>query len=99
MGGVVWSADFSRVWMATKGMPQGEITVAEALEISEELSIPIPAEVEATLVHQPAPSGMWSVYTGRVAMRHGSSIGTVLVKGVVLYKHRQPAHRPSRSHY
>ena len=48
--GVVWSADFSRVWMATKGMPQGEITVAEALEISEELSIPIPAEVEARLV-------------------------------------------------
>ena len=44
--GVVWSADFSRAWMSKKGMPIGEVSVAEALEISEELSLPVPPEVQ-----------------------------------------------------
>ena len=50
--GVVWSADFSRAWMSKKGMPIGEVSLAEALEISEELSLPVPPEVQVGRVDQ-----------------------------------------------
>ena len=43
--GVVWSADYTRAWRSTKGMPQGEISLEEAKRIALELSIPMPAEV------------------------------------------------------
>jgi len=43
--GVVWSADFSRAWKASNGFPSYELSVAEAKELLEELSLPIPAEV------------------------------------------------------
>ena len=45
--GVLWSAGYGRAWRSKKGMPQDEITVEEAKRLSEELSIPIPAEVDA----------------------------------------------------
>ena len=43
--GVVWSADFSRAWKATNGFPSYELSVAEAKDLLEELSLPIPPEV------------------------------------------------------
>ena len=43
--GVVWSGDFSRAWRATNGFPNTELSVAEAKELLEELSLPIPPEV------------------------------------------------------
>jgi peptidyl-prolyl cis-trans isomerase C len=45
--GVVWSADYSRAWRSKNGMPQEELSVEEGMQVSDELSIPIPAEVEA----------------------------------------------------
>ena len=45
--GVVWSASYTRAWRAKNGMPQDELSVEEAKELSEELSIPIPPEVDA----------------------------------------------------
>ena len=45
--GVVWSGDYSRAWRSKNDMPQDELSIEEAKRISAELSIPLPAEVEA----------------------------------------------------
>ena len=45
--GVLWSIDFSRAWRSKNDMPQEELTVAEAKQLCEELSIPIPPEVQS----------------------------------------------------
>ena len=47
--GVVWSADYSRAWRSKKDMPQDELSVEEAIELSALLSVPLPAEVEERL--------------------------------------------------
>ena len=43
--GVVWSGDYSRAWRAKNGFPSTELSVAEAKELLNELSLPIPPEV------------------------------------------------------
>ena len=45
--GVVWSADYSRIWRSKNGMPQEELTLEEGRLLAEELSIPLPAELDA----------------------------------------------------
>ena len=42
--GVVWSADYSRAWKAKNGFPSTELSIAEAKELLEELSLPVPPQ-------------------------------------------------------
>lgn len=45
--GVVWSGGYARAWKSVNGLPQEEITVQEAKDISRELGIEIPAALES----------------------------------------------------
>lgn len=53
--GVVWSADYSRAWLAKKGMPQGEVSLDEAKQICSELRIPLPEQVQPSAAAEGSP--------------------------------------------